>query len=153
MTKKVTTEPDATLYIYRSNRRIVAIAIGHAPPDIPISYDSLMRIPIVSNGNRPSWRAFIHYTHESLNQALKRRRWPDQDLDEEPEPAIPPRNRGKLQSSPPRRRSQPRHQVGDTITWNGGCYRILAINGNGQVFARHTQTKDAVNINLEEEIL
>jgi hypothetical protein len=150
MTKKVA-EPDATLYIYRSNRRIVAIAIGHAPPDIPISYDSLMRIPIVSNGNRPSWRAFTHHIQEPLNQALKRRRWPDQDLDEEPEPAIPPRNRGKLQSSPPRRRSQPRrYQVGDVVIWNGGQYKILAINGNGQVFARHTQTKDAVNINLEE---
>jgi hypothetical protein len=151
MTSK-TTEPVAVLYIYRRSKRIVAIAVGQAPPDIAVSYDSLMRIPIMTNGNRPPWRAFTHHlSRETLGHALKRRRWPDQD-DETPK-CVPPRNRGRLRTSPPRRRrSEPgkSHQVGDVITWNGGKYKILAINGNGQVFARHTQTKEPINIKLEE---
>jgi hypothetical protein len=146
-----TSEPVTTLYIYRSNKRIVAIAIGHAPPDIAVSYDSLMRIPIMTNGDKPPWRAFTHYIgRESLGKALKRRRWPDQDQEQKP---LPPRNRGRLRTSPPRRRRpEPRktHQVGDVISWNGGKYKILAINGNNNVFARHTRAREAININLEE---
>lgn len=141
-------EPVATLYIYTRNKRIVAIAVGQAPPGILVHYDSLMRIPIMSNGDKPPWRAFTHHiSRESLGKALMRRRW-----DEEPEPTIPPRNRGKRRQSPPRHcRSKPRKpQVGDVVTWNGAKYKILAINGSGQVFARHTRTKEAVNINLEE---
>jgi hypothetical protein len=148
MTSK-TTEPVAILYIYRSNKRVVAIAIGHAPPDIAVSYDNLTRVPIMTNGNRPPWRTFTHYLgRESLGKALKRRRWPDQE-----QKPLPPRNRGKRRPSPPRRRSKPpkpRIQVGDVITWNGGKYKILAINDNGQVFARHTRTKEPINIKLEE---
>jgi hypothetical protein len=147
MTSK-TTEPVATLYIFRRNKRVVAVAVGQAPPDIAVSYDNLMRIPIMTNGNRPPWRAFTHYLgRESLGKALKRRRWPDQ----EPTP-LPPRNRGKRRPSPPRRRSQSKksHQVGDVVTWNGDKYTILAVNGNGQVFARHTRTKEPINIKLEE---
>jgi hypothetical protein len=151
MTTK-TTEPVAILYIYRNNRRIVAIAVGHAPPDIAVSYNSLTRIPIMTNGNRPPWRAFTHYLgRESLGKALKRRRWPDQDQEQKP---LPPRNRGKRRPSPPRRRrsmlQKPQIEIGDVITWNGGKYKILAINDNGQVFARHTQTKEPINIKLEE---
>jgi hypothetical protein len=150
MTSK-TTEPVAILYIYRSNKRVVAIAIGHAPPDIAVSYDSLTRIPIMTNGNRPPWRTFTHYIgRESLGKALRRRCWSDQDQEQRP---LPSRNRGKRRPSPPRRRSKlrkPQIEIGDVITWNGGKYKILAINDNGQVFARHTRTKEPINIKLEE---
>jgi hypothetical protein len=141
-------EPVATLYIYTRNKRIVAIAVGQAPPGVLVHYDSLMRIPIMTNGDRPPWRAFTHHIgRESLGKALRRRRWPGQ----EPTP-LPPRNRGKRRPLPPRRRSKPKksHQVGDIVTWNGSKYKILAINGNGQVFARHTRTKEPINISLEE---
>jgi hypothetical protein len=147
MTSK-TTEPVAVLYIYRRSKRIVAIAVGQAPPDIAVSYDSLMRIPIMTNGDRPPWRAFTHHIgRESLGKALRRRRWPHKE-----QTPLPPRNGGKRRSPPRRRRSDPRksHQVGDVITWNGGKYKILAINDNGQVFARHTRTKEPINIKLEE---
>jgi hypothetical protein len=143
-----TSEPIATLYIYKRNKRIVAIAVGQAPPGVLVHYDSLTRIPIMTNGDKPPWRTFTHHIgREPLGKALRRRRWPDQ----EPTP-LPPRNRGKRQSPPRRRRSKPKksHQIGDVITWNGGKYKILAINGNNNIFARHIHTREAINIKLEE---
>jgi hypothetical protein len=134
--------PVVTFYVFRRNGRVVATAIGQYPPDPGLAYDSLMRIPVVANGNRPPWRAFTWHLREPLGQALARSRWPD--VEAATPPATPPSNRGK----PRRRRSRPK--VGQTITWQGERYRVLAISGNG-CFARHTRTKAAVQINFEEQ--
>lgn len=63
----------ATLYVFYHSRRIVAIGIGQVPPDTgDLCYDSLLRIPIVNNGDKPSWRAFIWHTNESITRAMAR---------------------------------------------------------------------------------
>jgi hypothetical protein len=62
-----------TFYVFRRAGRVVAIGIGQTPPDTAdLRYDSLLRIPIVSNGDKPHWRAFVWYTHESITQAMTR---------------------------------------------------------------------------------
>jgi hypothetical protein len=73
----VKNSPQATLYIFRRNGKAVAIAVGQYPPDPGLTYDSLLRIPIVANGDRPSWRAFTWHLREPLSKALARSQWPD----------------------------------------------------------------------------
>lgn len=67
-----------TLYIFKLNGRPVAMAFGDVPPDPgPLVYDSLLRIPVVRNGDRPAWRAFEHNQREPISRALARSEWPD----------------------------------------------------------------------------
>lgn len=66
-------EPVATLYIYKLNGRAVAIGLGQVPPDpLDLAYDSLVRVPIMANGDEPIWRTFTWYPGESIANALKR---------------------------------------------------------------------------------
>jgi len=74
------TRPILTLYIYKNRGHAVAAAIGQVPPDPGgLDYDSLMRIPVVINGDRPHWRAFTWYVKESIGAAMHRARWPDEE--------------------------------------------------------------------------
>jgi hypothetical protein len=51
--------PWATLYIFQRKGKIVAVAIGQAPPvELHCDWDSLTRIPIMKNGARPTWEAY-----------------------------------------------------------------------------------------------
>lgn len=108
-------EPMATLYIYRLNGRAVAMAIGQFPPDpLDLRYDSLVRIPIMKNGDRPSWQTFIWRPGESINNALKRAGNPIRV--KVPRPTLSPRQhkprryagRGKPRACPPEPQPAPK---------------------------------------------
>lgn len=83
MVREILTSPVATVYVFRKAKRPVAVAIGDYPPDpYELDYDSVLRIPVVANGNRPKWRAFSWNQHETINAALARSRWPGQEVDD-----------------------------------------------------------------------
>ena len=66
-----------TLYIFHHRKHLVAIAIGHWPPDPGVAWDAITRVPIVSNDRPPSWRSFTCHQTEPLSRALQRSRWPE----------------------------------------------------------------------------
>lgn len=75
-----TSEPVvATFYIFRHQGHVVAVALGQASPDPGCSWDAITRVPIVTNGHRPNWRAFTAKQGESMKRAIQRRRWPQEE--------------------------------------------------------------------------
>jgi hypothetical protein len=76
---EISSSPIATLYVFQKRGRPVAIAIGQAPPDPHCVYDALLRIPIMANGDRPAWRAFVWHQRETMQIAMKRSLWPEDD--------------------------------------------------------------------------
>jgi hypothetical protein len=141
--------PVATLYVYCRAGRIVSAAIAQVPPEPPMGWETLTRIPISNNG-RPPWRAFtVRHGHEG--QDFARRHWSGDVAGDPPDLAVPAGagGGGHRGHRRPKLSSSEGVNVGDTITYNGRQYRVLAITGDGRrAFIRDLATRQAVEIDL-----
>lgn len=50
--------PVYTLYVFKKGDRVVYAGWGGVPPDPPLDWDTLTRIPVVPPGQLPTWRTF-----------------------------------------------------------------------------------------------
>jgi hypothetical protein len=148
--------PVATLYIYRRAGRVVGAGIGQVPPEPPMGWETLTRIPISNNG-RPPWRTFtVRCGHEG--QDFARRHWSGDVAGDPPDLAAPAgaggrghrgHRRPKHPPLPPGEGQGEGPRVGDTITYNGRQCRVLAITGDGhRAFIRDLATRQAMEIDL-----
>lgn len=154
-------EPVATFYLYRRGGRIVSATVARVPPSPPLEgWETLTRIPISNNG-RPAWRAFtVRRGHEGPD--LERRHWPPEITAGAPDLVAPQgagsghRGHRRARRSSPLSRSTGESQgegvkVGDTITYHGHQYRVLAITGDGRrIFIRDLATRQAIEIELSD---
>lgn len=140
MTQEIS-DPIVTLYIFKRRGHPVALAIGHYPPDPgPLRYDSLLRIPIMANGDQPSWRAFEHRQNESIAHAMARAQI---------EPTTPARKHRR----PPRRPAKSvsvEEEIAPMQPAIESHFTILGSSSDGRVFVRDRRTRQIVRLDPEE---